>query len=393
MEADKNLQRSIDEKYMRRAISLASKGRGFAHPNPLVGAVIVKNNKIIGEGAHLRYGKLHAERNAIKSANTPIDGATLYVTLEPCCHQGKTPPCTDAIIENKIKRVVIGSRDPNPLVSGKGVKIMRESGIEVITDFLRSECDNLNDIFFHYIKHKTPYVLMKYAMTIDGKIATSNGKSKWITNERSRELVHEIRHDYMGIMVGIGTVLNDDPTLNSRATNIDEISQPVRIICDSHLRIPIDSKIVKTANEYETMVVISDKGLAYGDVYMDMKELCISDKRDKILSLLNKNIRIVNICNDANERIDLKMLMKYLGENKIDSILLEGGGTLNESALKAGVVNEVMAFIAPKIFGGIGKSPVQGKGVDQPIDAYRLKLKNIKKIDEDIVVNYIVDKG
>lgn len=392
MKTDNNLQNREDEKYMRRAITLALNGRGFAHPNPLVGAVIVRDGKIIGEGAHLKYGMLHAERNAIKSATIPVEGATLYVTLEPCCHYGKTPPCTEAIIENKISRVVIGSRDPNPKVFGRGVKIMRDAGIEVVTDFLRTECDNLNSVFFHYIKNHTPYVLMKYAMTVDGKIATTSGKSKWITNDASRELVHEIRHDYMGIMVGIGTVLSDDPTLNCRAVNIDEVRQPIRIICDSRLRIPMESRIVKTAYDYETMVIISDKNLPFGDISTDIKELDKSVKRDKILSLLNSNVRIVNIFGKADDRIDLSLLMKYLGENKIDSILLEGGGTLNESALRAGIVNEVMAFIAPKVFGGLGKSPVMGDGVDDPDNAYRLRLKSIKNVDEDIVVNYIVDK-
>ena len=392
MKTYNNLQVIEDEKYMRRAIKLALNGKGFAHPNPLVGAVIVKDGKIIGEGAHLKYGMLHAERNAIKSATIPVEGATLYVTLEPCCHYGKTPPCTETIIENKIKRVVIGSRDPNPKVLGRGVKIMRDAGIEVVTDFLRTECDSLNSIFFHYIKEHTPYVLMKYAMTIDGKIATTSGKSKWITNDSSRELVHEIRHEYMGIMVGIGTVLSDDPTLNCRSINIDEVRQPIRIICDSHLRIPMESKIVKTAYEYETMVIISDKNLPFGDISTDIKELDKSLKRDKILSLLNSNVRIVNIFAEVDDRIDLSLLMNYLGENKIDSILLEGGGTLNESALRAGIVNEVMAIIAPKVFGGFGKSPVMGDGVDDPDKAYRLRLKSIKNIDEDIVLNYIVDK-
>ena len=205
-----------DEFYMRRAIELAKKGRGWTNPNPMVGAVIVKNGSIIGEGYHEKCGELHAERNAIASLTESAEGATLYVTLEPCCHYGKTPPCTEAILEQKIARVVIGSRDPNPKVAGKGVQMLREAGVTVVEDFMREECDQLNPVFFHYITTKTPYVVMKYAMTLDGKIATKTGASKWITGESARKEVQHMRHQYMGIMAGIGTVLADDPMLNVR---------------------------------------------------------------------------------------------------------------------------------------------------------------------------------
>lgn len=390
-----------DEKYMRRAIEIAKKGSGWANPNPLVGAVIVKNDKIIGEGAHLNYGSLHAERNAILSAKDnlekddkidSIEGSTIYVTLEPCCHYGKTPPCTEAIIDNKIKRVVIGSRDPNPKVSGKGVRILREAGIEVITDFLKEECDALNNIFFHYIKNKRPYVLMKYAMTADGKIATSTGKSKWITSALAREYVQEIRHKYMGIMVGIGTVLADDPLLNCRAKNISNPRHPIRIICDSNLRIPIDSNIVKTASRYETILVIADKNLNMGEVVAEDIKLSTTEKGEKLNFLLDKKIKILNIFDKNNTRIDLNSLMKYLGEEGIDSILLEGGGILNESALESGIVNEIMSFISPKIFGGGGKTPVSGNGIDEPSDAIKLKIKDIKMVGEDILTCYYVGR-
>lgn len=205
-----------DRDYMMRAIELAKKGAGWTNPNPMVGAVIVKNGKIIGEGYHEKCGELHAERNAIASLKESAEGATLYVTLEPCCHHGKTPPCTNAILENKIARVVIGSRDPNPKVAGKGAAILCNAGIRVEEDFMREECDKLNPVFFHYITTGTPYVVMKYAMTADGKIATKTGASKWITGEAAREEVHNMRHLYMGIMAGIGTVIADDPLLNVR---------------------------------------------------------------------------------------------------------------------------------------------------------------------------------
>ena len=233
-----------DQEYMLRAIQLAKKGEGWTNPNPMVGAVIVKDGKIIGEGYHKKYGELHAERNAIASLTESAEGAVIYVTLEPCCHHGKTPPCTEAIIEQKIRKVVIGSRDPNPKVAGKGVQMLREAGVTVVEDFMREECDQLNPVFFHYITMKTPYVVMKYAMTLDGKIATKTGASKWITGESARKEVQHMRHQYMGIMAGIGTVLADDPMLNVR---VEGWKSPVRIVCDSKLRIPPGSQIVKSA--------------------------------------------------------------------------------------------------------------------------------------------------
>ena len=200
-----------DREFMERAIELAGRGRGWTNPNPLVGAVIVKDGRVIGEGWHARWGELHAERNAIRSLRESAEGATLYVTLEPCCHYGRTPPCTEAILEQKIARVVIGSRDPNPKVSGKGAAILRQAGVTVEEDFMREACDRLNPVFFHFITTGTPYVVMKYAMTADGKIATRTGASKWITGEAARQKVQELRWSYMGILAGIGTVLADDP--------------------------------------------------------------------------------------------------------------------------------------------------------------------------------------
>ena len=245
-----------DQEYMLRAIQLAKKGEGWTNPNPMVGAVIVKDGKIIGEGYHKKYGELHAERNAIASLTESAEGAVIYVTLEPCCHHGKTPPCTEAIIEQKIRKVVIGSRDPNPKVAGKGVQMLREAGVTVVEDFMREECDQLNPVFFHYITTKTPYVVMKYAMTLDGKIATKTGASKWITGESARKEVQHMRHQYMGIMAGIGTVLADDPMLNVR---VEGWKSPVRIVCDSKLRIPPGSQIVKSAEKYRTIVAMQNR--------------------------------------------------------------------------------------------------------------------------------------
>lgn len=354
-----------DQEYMLRAIQLAKKGEGWTNPNPMVGAVIVKDGRIIGEGYHKKCGELHAERNAIVSLTESAEGATIYVTLEPCCHYGKTPPCTEAIIEQKIKKVVIGSRDPNPKVAGKGAQILRESGITVVQDFMREECDCLNPVFFHYITTKTPYVVMKYAMTLDGKIATKTGASKWITGEAARAEVQHMRHRYMGIMAGIGTVLADDPMLNVR---VEGWKSPIRILCDSGLRIPLDGQIVKSAGKYRTIVAYADSENTEA-------------KRKRLHEMGVETI----CCPDENNQVDLKKLMKYLGEEGIDSILLEGGGTLNDSALRAGIVQEVQAFIAPKLFGGMNsKTPVEGIGVRFPSEAVKLKCTDICQIGEDI---------
>lgn len=356
-----------DQDYMTRAIELAKKGEGWTNPNPMVGAVIVKDGRIIGEGYHARCGELHAERNAIASLTESAEGATLYVTLEPCCHYGKTPPCTEAILEQKIKKVVIGSRDPNPKVAGKGAKILRDAGVTVVEDFMKDKCDELNPIFFHYITTKTPYVVMKYAMTLDGKIATKTGASKWITQEAARREVQYMRHRYMGIMVGIGTVLADDPMLNVR---VEGLKSPVRIICDSKLRIPLDSQIVKSAREYRTIVA-----------YADLENV---EKKKEILQTMG--VETV-FCSDMKKHVNLKHLMEYLGKENIDSILLEGGGTLNDRALQAGVVQEVQAFIAPKIFGGTGsRTPVDGIGIELPSQAAVLKFKDICQIGEDLKI-------
>lgn len=356
-----------DRDYMLRAIALAKKGLGYTSPNPLVGAVIVKDGKIIGEGYHAVYGDLHAERNAIKNLTESAEGATIYVTLEPCCHHGKQPPCTEAIVENKIAKVVIGSRDPNPLVSGKGTTFLREHGIVVEEDFMREECDELNPVFFHYITTGIPYIVMKYAMTMDGKIATKTGASKWITGEKSRNEVQLMRHQYRGIMVGIGTVLADDPMLNVR---IEGKRSPIRIICDSSLRIPIDSQICQTAREYKTIIACGKADL---------------DKKNTLESM---GIQIIEVP-DVNNKVDLPALMKRLGEMKIDSILLEGGGILNDSMMRLGLVNEIKAFVAPKIFGGeTAKSPVSGIGFDSVDEGGIFKLYNIRQFDDDVLLEY-----
>jgi len=364
-----------EAKYMLRAIELAIKAIGFTNPNPMVGAVIVKDGRIIGEGYHERCGQLHAERNAIASLTEAAEGATIYVTLEPCCHYGKTPPCTEAIIENKIAKVVIGSRDPNPLVAGKGARLLREQGIEVVEDFMRDECDAINPVFFHYITTKKPYVVMKYAMTMDGKIATTTGESKWITGEEARAHVQILRGNYSAIMAGIGTVLADDPMLNCRA---EGMHQPVRVVMDSGLRIPIESQLVQTAKEYRTIVCCCEA---------DDKEA--QDQKVEVLEAA-----AVQVVKFPGTRLDITTVFDYLGEQNIDSVLVEGGGILNESVMKSGYVKRVYAYVAPKMFGGKDAlSPVEGEGITTINDACHFELKNTKKIGDDVLLVYDAKRG
>ncbi len=359
-----------DTEYMRLALQLAKKGYGFTNPNPMVGAVIVKDGEIIGQGYHQKYGDLHAERNALANCKTSPAGAAMYVTLEPCCHSGMTPPCTDAILESGIRRVVIGSCDPNPLVSGKGIELLRSGGIEVTKGVLKDECDALNQIFFHYIQNRTPYVIMKYAMTLDGKIATHTGKSQWITGEAARKRVHEDRHRYSSIMVGVGTVLADDPLLTCRLENG---RNPLRIVCDTHLKTPLSAKLVTTAGIAATLLATTNTDPEKHRPYLDAG--C------DILVLPQKE-----------GHIDLNCLMTALGERKIDSVVLEGGGMLNWSALQCGIVNKVQAYIAPKLFGGCGKTPVMGFGIDSPDQAFHLSKPAISWFEEDILLESEVIK-
>ena len=362
------------EEYMRRALELARKGEGHTSPNPMVGCVVVKDGRIISEGYHEKYGEFHAERNALTRCTEDTAGADLYVTLEPCCHQGKTPPCTDIIIEKKIARVFVGSMDSNPLVAGKGVQILRDHGIYVETGILDAECGKLNEVFYHYIATKTPFVVMKYAMTLDGKIACATGDSKWVTGEIARTQVHRMRGRYRGIMVGIGTVLADDPMLNCR---VEGGVDPVRIICDSNLRIPTESQIVKTASDIETIVACSQEALES------------ERKQEKIRRLKEAGIQIIGT--EGAHGVNLVELMKKLGGQNIDSILLEGGGTLNASALEDGIVNKVYAYIAGKLIGGMdARSPVEGMGIDRMADAITLQNVEIEKLGDDFcIVGYV----
>ena len=367
-----NEQQLTDERYMARALELARNGLGWVDPNPMVGAVIVKEGKIIGEGWHTKYGRLHAEREAFAHCSEDPAGSTLYVTLEPCCHWGKTPPCTEAIIEHGITRVVVGAPDPNPLVAGKGSAQLRTAGIEVREGVLLQECLEINKVFFHYIKTRCPYVVTKYAMTLDGKIATKTGASKWITGKRARAHVHVQRHRFAAIMVGIGTVLADDPLLTCRFeeyredfetwkrassfmddpfSGIDYKNNPIRIVLDSNLRLPLDSRIVASAKEAPVLIATA-----------------ITDK-ERYRAFEEHGCKILLVKNRAGH-IDINDLMEKLGQEGIDSVYVEGGPTVHAACLEAGIVNEVHAYLAPKIFGGVdAPGPVGGLGISVPDEA------------------------
>lgn len=360
--------------YMHRAYELAKKGVGRVNPNPLVGAVIVKDDVVIGEGYHEFYGGPHAEVNAFLSANKSVEDATMYVTLEPCSHYGKTPPCAEAIVKNKIAKVVIGMLDPNPLVAGRGVKILEENGIEVDFGYLCEELSEMNRSFLKYIQSKTPYVVMKTAMTLDGKIASRTGDSRWVSNEKSRAKVHELRNELAGIMVGVNTVIADDPMLTTRLEN-GEGKNPIRIVVDSTARIPLDAKILNTSDEAKTILAVTGKA-------DPQKVKQVEERGNQVISVKS-----------VEDRIDLEDLMFKLGEQNIDGILLEGGASLNYSALKAGIVDEVVSFVAPKIIGGSqAKSPVGGEGIELMKDAIELNDIKLQQLGNDLMLTGKIKK-
>lgn len=354
----------LDETFMARAIELARLGEGKTAPNPLVGAVLVKSGRVIGEGWHERFGQAHAEVNVIHNAQKlhedPV-GSTLYVTLEPCCHYGKTPPCTDLIVRSRIGRVVIGIMDPNPMVAGRGAEALRKAGISVETGVLEEDCRQLNEIFIHFITTKQPFVTIKAAVSLDGKIAAYTGASKWISGENSRREVQLLRNRYTAVMVGVNTVLEDDPELTCR---LPGGSSPLRIILDSHLRIPKTSRVLAGS---DTMIA------------------CIKDADTKKVCELEALGATVLRCKSNEGSVDLKDLMEKLGSLGIDSILLEGGGTVNATAFSQGIVNKLLLHMAPKILGGASaKTFVEGLGVPSPDCAQQFRIQSVGLQGEDI---------
>ncbi|MBO3446062.1 bifunctional diaminohydroxyphosphoribosylaminopyrimidine deaminase/5-amino-6-(5-phosphoribosylamino)uracil reductase RibD [Clostridium sp. CCUG 7971] len=356
----------MDKFYMNLALELAKKGKGKVNPNPMVGAVIVKDNKIIAQEYHEEYGNNHAEINAINNAKENLEGSTMYVTLEPCSHYGKTPPCVEKIIETKISKVVIASLDPNPLVSGKGVKKLVDAGVEVVTGILDYENKKLNEVFMKYIVKKIPFVIMKSAMSLDGKISTRTGESKWISSDESRENVHKLRNEVMGILVGVNTIIQDNPQLTCRLENG---KTPIKIVVDSNLRIPLDSKVIKDAHNNRTIIITTSLA-----------------KESIVKELENKGVEII-IAESKDNSVDLNDMVKKLGQLNIDSILLEGGATLNFSAIKEGIVDKLQVYIAPKLIGGkLSKTPIGGNGIEKLKDAYQIRDISVKMLSEDILI-------
>ena len=365
----------LDETYMRRALELAGRGRSRVCPNPMVGAVIVKQGRVIGEGWHAYCGGLHAERNALANRTESAVGATMYVTLEPCCHYGRTPPCTEAILAHKIARVVVGCLDPNEKVAGQGVRLLREHGVAVDVGVLEDECRRKNEVFMHYITTGRPFVVMKYAMTLDGKIAAHTGDSRWVSGEASRRHTHETRSCLPAILVGVGTVLADDPLLTCRLPGEEGRFDPIRIVCGSHLRLPPDAALVRTARDVPTYAA-----------YVDAEP-------DKAAALEQAGVKLLR-CRAENGHVDLNDLTRQLGELQISGVLIEGGGALHWSALAAGIVSKVQVYIAPKLVGGAAaKPPIGGQGFDKMNDALPVTASRLTMLGDDLLWEGYLQNG
>jgi diaminohydroxyphosphoribosylaminopyrimidine deaminase/5-amino-6-(5-phosphoribosylamino)uracil reductase len=358
-----------DESYIKLTLELAKKGNGNVSPNPLVGCVIIKDERIIGAGYHEIFGGNHAEINAINSARESIDGAILYVNLEPCSHQGKTPPCVDKIIENKIKKVVIGTLDMNPLVSGSGVKKLKAAGIEVKVGLLEKECIELNKFFFKYITKKIPYISLKAALTIDGKIADATGKSKWISSTLSRHHVHSLRTKYDAVMVGAGTIRTDDPRLTVRLT---EGRNPKRIVLDSNLELSTRHKIF-TENSDKNLILVTSKKNA--------------DRKRRIKKLNTLGVQILYAKENRDGKINLKSALRELAKIQIASVLVEGGGGVYTSFVKENLYDSLLLFVTPKILGS-GLPFVNNIGISTLNSVRKIKVVNIESFDDDILIEY-----
>lgn len=356
---------TIDEKFMGIAIGLAEQARGRTSPNPMVGAIIVKDGEIVGKGYHQKAGTPHAEIHAIADAGEQAKGATIYVSLEPCSHYGRTGPCTEAITKAGLSKAVIAMADPNPRVSGS--EVLRDYGIQVEIGVLENKARKQNEVFVKYITTKQPFVILKTAMSLDGKIATVSGKSKWITSEDSRKIVHQVRDEVDAILVGIGTVFHDDPSLTTRLPN-GEGHDPVRIILDSRARIPLDARVLHLDSSAKTIVVTTSQAS--------------QEKMDQL-----KQYAEILVVPEQDGRIDLQALMLKLGEMEVTSILIEGGAEVNASALKSGIVDKAMVFIAPKFIGGReAPGPIGGSGIDELTESVSLTDISLKKIGEDILI-------
>lgn len=359
--------------FMNRALALAQQGKGRTSPNPLVGAVIVNAGTIVGEGYHQKAGEPHAEIHALQAAGEKANGGSLYVNLEPCCHWGRTPPCTDAIIQAGIKCVYAANLDPNPKVAGNGIKRLEEAGIEVHVGMCAEAAEKLNEIFMKHVSTGHPFVILKIAMSLDGKIATSTGESQWITSPASRLRVHELRDEVDAILVGIGTVLNDNPALTTRLPN-KKGKDATRIVLDSHARTPTASKIFNPESEANVIIVVTPQAFTSN------------------IALLKITGAEVLVIPEKDGQVCFKTLLETLGERGITSVMIEGGGQVNETALMSGLVDKVMCFVAPKFIGGEDAPGVfGGEGIAQLADAPELKRKTITELDGDLFIEGYFD--
>lgn len=358
----------MKEKWMRRALELARGGIGAVNPNPLVGAVIVKEGRVIGEGFHTRFGAPHAEREALAAATESVAGATMYVTLEPCSHHGKTPPCTEAIIAAGIARVIVGLRDPNPLVAGRGIEQLKQAGIEVEVGVLEKALSHQNRMFLTGMEKKRPRVLMKAAMSLDGKIATRTGSSKWITGPEARAEVHRMRHEWPAILVGIGTVLADDPSLSARSET-QALRQPTRIIVDAMADTPVDARVLDPELGGPTIVAVTDAAPA-----------------EKVRAIEKRGARLLRM-KGREGRIDLSDLLHVLYDLGIDGVLVEGGSGMHGAFFDADLVDEVVFFLAPLLIGGREAKPViGGEGCETLVGSKRLGDMKIEQRGADLMI-------
>jgi len=366
------LTEKIPENFMRRAMELALKGRGRTSPNPMVGAVLVKNGRVVGEGYHRKAGLPHAEIEALRRAGNKARGADLYVNLEPCCHFGKTPPCTEAILAAGVKKVIVGMRDPNKLVSGKGFRQLKKNGVHVVmvAGVLRKECERLNEVFIKFARTGNPFVVLKTAISLDGKIATSSGESKWITGAKAREKVHQIRNEVDAIVAGAGTIVKDDPFLTTRLKKKSAASKhPVRVILDNEFIVPLKSNVFKNADTERVF-------------YATGKDLPASRRKE----LTRRGVDIL-VLKEKKGKVDLPCLLLALRDRDITSVLIEGGGEVNASALSAGIVDKVMVFVAPILIGGKdAPGPLGGKGIRHLKDAFKIKNMTVNPIGNDFLL-------
>lgn len=368
------MMREEHEKWMRRALELAQRGRGRTSPNPMVGALLLKEGRIVGEGFHARAGEPHAEANALSAAGSDAAGATLYVTLEPCVQHGRTPPCVDAILEAGVARVIIGTRDVNPQVAGQGVRSLVDAGVPVEAGILEEECRRLNEAYVTWMTERRPFVILKAAVSLDGKIATYRGDSRWISTEASRRRTHALRNEVDAVMVGAETVVRDDPELTVRLLEGD-VRNPLRVVVDSALRIPPTSRLLTERPEVKTLVATTAKAPM---------------ERREAVEALGREVLVLP---ERDGRVDMPALMEKLAEREVLNLLLEGGGQLNASMLEAGLVDRLHVVIAPMLIGG-REAPtlLDGLGAGSIKEAWRLKDLRIEEVEGDLHVEASVVK-